>query len=107
MSALLELIKEAPPEDREAAAKLLKPYLDIKLPPEPEPTWIGMKEFRSLLPVPKSPTWLRTYLFPRVDWVVNPTPGPGGITKIDKQAAIDWLTWHGSEIDWSKPLPKG
>lgn len=105
MSALLELIKETPPEDRRAVAKLLQPY--IKQPPELKPIWIGMKEFRSLLPVPKSPTWLRTYLFPKVNWVVNPTPGRGGITKINKQAAIDWLTRHSSEIDWGKPLPKG
>lgn len=27
MSALLELIKEAPPEDRQAVAEFLKPYL--------------------------------------------------------------------------------
>lgn len=33
MSALLELIKETPPEDRKAVAEYLKPYL---LPPAKE-----------------------------------------------------------------------
>ena len=33
MSALLELIKETPPEDRRAVAEYLKPYLVTKEPP--------------------------------------------------------------------------
>ena len=32
MSALLELIKEAPPEDRKVVAEMLRPYLVVKAP---------------------------------------------------------------------------
>jgi hypothetical protein len=107
MSALLELIKETPPEDRQAVAELLKPYLQAEPVPETAPEWIGMKEFRKLLPVPKSPTWLQVYLFPKVDWVTNPTPGRGRVIKIDKQKAIAWLDAHAKDVDWNKPLPRG
>ena len=106
MSALLELIKEAPPEDRQAAAELLKPYLQAEPVPEVIPEWIGMKEFRKLLPVRKSLTWLQLYLFPKVDWVTNPNPGRGRVIKIDKQKAIAWLDIHAKDVDWNKPLPR-
>ena len=107
MSALLELIREAPPEDRRAAAKLLQPYMEVETAPEVVPEWIGVKEFRKLLPVPKSPMWLQLYLFPKVDWVTNPNPGRGRVIKIDKQKAIAWLDAHAKDVDWSKPLPRG
>lgn len=105
MSALLELIKEAPPEDRRKAAEMLKPYLKEKAPSAPE--WIGVKEFRLFVPGHKSSTWLRLYLFPYVDWVVNPNPGRGGKTLIDKVKALKWLDQHSKDINWHKPLPKG
>ena len=42
MSALLELIKEAPPEDRKAAAELLKPYMSFeKEEPKEDSSMIG------------------------------------------------------------------
>lgn len=105
MSALLELIKEAPPEDRKKAAELLKPYLKEKAPLAPE--WIGVKEFRQFIPGPKSPTWLQTYLFPHVDWAVKTSPSRGGKILIDKNKALAWLDQHGKDVDWSEPLPKG
>lgn len=105
MSALLELIKEAPPEDRKKAAELLKPYLKEEAPSVPE--WIGVEEFRQFVPGNKAPQWLQTYLFPHVDWVVNPNPGRGRKTLIDKAKALAWLDQYGKGVDWSKPLPKG
>lgn len=104
MSALLELIKEAPPEDRKKAAELLQPYLNEKAPSVPE--WIKVDDFREFIPGHKSPTWLRLYLFPYVDWVVNPNPGRGGKTLIDKAKALAWLDQHSKDVDWHKPLPK-
>lgn len=47
MSALLELIKEAPPEDRKAAAELLKPYFDEPAKDSPTLTQlISLDEFQ-------------------------------------------------------------
>lgn len=61
MSALLELIKEAPPEDRKAAAEMLKPYLnfekeeDYDLVPKRQPNrQIGLPEFKADKGIKKS-----------------------------------------------------
>ena len=48
-SALLELIKETPPEDRRAVAEYLKPYL-VTEKKEPVEHWVNLEELRPYIP---------------------------------------------------------
>lgn len=107
MSALLELIKEAPPADRKAAAELLKPYFDEPQAKQPAiPTLIGLEQFRHQYGHDKAPAWLKLYLLPKMPGVFGLNAGKGHPVKIDEEKATRWLTKHEDEIDWGKPLPR-
>lgn len=107
MSALLELVKETPPEDRKVIAEYLKPYLI----PEKEETaekWLKLDEFKNQLPVTKDKQWLTTILLtkPRFkDQVINLNRGKGYKVKVSSKV-IDWINDHVNEINWSEPLPR-
>lgn len=108
MSALLELIRETPPDDLKKVAKELQPYLEIKKPSLPLPETIGTKEFQKMVPGHKAKEWLRTFIYPRADatFVLSYNRGKGHPDKLLKEAAIKWLNEHSKEIDWDEPLPK-
>lgn len=107
MSALLELIKEAPPEDRKAAAELLKPYFDEPQAKQPAiPTLISLEQFRCQYGHRKSPAWCRLYLLPKMPGVYGLNQGKGHPVKIDVEKATRWLTQYEEEIDWNQPLPR-
>lgn len=106
MSALLELIKEAPPEDRKAAADLLKPYFNELQAKQPvTPMLIGLEEFRVKYAHRKSPAWCRLYLLPQMPGVYGLNAGKGHPIRIDEDKSTRWLAHHEDEIDWTKPLP--
>ncbi len=107
MSALLELIREAPPEDRKAAAKMLKPYLTTDNQPDDE--WVPLEKLRSLTPGPKSKNWLQYNLldaYPETRaWSTDPHPGKGRAVKVNLPKAKKWLADHYESIDWNQPEP--
>ena len=106
MSALLELIREAPPEDRKVAAEMLMPYLPRNTEPE-LPQLLSVYEFRHELKkqfgITKRPDWIRNDLFAQCpalkDYAYGLGGGYGRPIKIDKQA-IDWIEKHQQLIDW-------
>lgn len=106
MSALLELIREAPPEDRKAAAEMLKPYLLVKKEPE-LPQLLSVDEFRHEIKnrfgITKRPDWIRNDLFAQCpalkDYAYGLGGGYGRPIKIDKKA-IGWIDKHQQLIDW-------
>ena len=103
MSALLELIKEAPPEDRQAVAEFLKPYLQpIEIKPKVEHL-LTVKEFQEQLPVRKRADWIRNDLFcqnPELkQFAFNLNAGKGHKLKISPKA-LDWVADHADEINW-------
>lgn len=103
MSALLELIKEAPPEDRQAVAEFLKPYLQpINTKPKVEHL-LNVEEFQKRLPVQKRKDWIRNNLFQQApelkQYAFNLNAGKGRPLKINEKA-VDWINNHISEIDW-------
>lgn len=107
MSALLELIKEAPPEDRKAVAEILKPYFDKPAKDISSlPQLIGLAQFRRQYGHSKSPAWLKLYLLPKMPGVFGLDAGRGHPVKIDVNKAAKWLAEHEEEIDWNKPLPR-
>lgn len=108
MSALLELIKETPPEDRRAVAEYLKPYLVTKEPPTKK--WVNLEELRRYVPGKKSKAWIQLYILKAYHsetrkWSTNPHPGKGRSIKVNLPAARKWIEEHIDEIDWNKPLP--
>lgn len=110
MSALLELVKETPPEDRKAVAEYLKPYL---LPPqkkEAEEKWVGVEELRPFIPGNKSKEWIKMfilYAYPETrKWSTYPYPGKGHPVKINLPVAKKWLSEHIDEIDLNQSLPR-
>lgn len=106
MSALLELIKEAPPEDRKAAAEMLKPYFGEPAKDKPAlPQLISLEEFQKKHKIKKAPDWLRTILLPQMPGVYGLNCGSGHPIRINDQVASDWLNKHVDEIDWNQPLP--
>ena len=105
MGALLELIKEAPPEDRKAAAEMLKPYFDEPQAKPAIPTLISLDEFQKKHKIKKAPDWLRTILLPQMPGVYGLNCGSGHPIRINDQVASDWLNKHVDEIDWNQPLP--
>lgn len=112
MGALLELIKEAPPEDRKAAAEMLKPYLnfekeeDYDLVPKRQPNrQIGLPEFKADKGIKKSLVWCRTYLLPKMPGVHGLNAGKGHHIMIDYVPASKWFDEHEAEIDWNQSLP--
>lgn len=106
MSALLELIRETPPEDRKAAAELLKPYLLVKKEPE-LPQLLSVDEFRHEIKnrfgITKRPDWIRNDLFAQCpalkDYAFGLNAGRGHRLKIDEEA-ITWISKHKQLIDW-------
>lgn len=106
MSVLLELIREAPPEDRKAAAEMLMPYLPKKTEPE-LPQLLSVDEFRHEIKkrfgITKRPDWIRNDLFAQCpalkDYAYGLGGGYGRPIKIDKQA-INWIEKHQQLIDW-------
>ncbi|WP_251548281.1 hypothetical protein [Limosilactobacillus caecicola] len=103
MSALLELIREAPPEDREAAAKLLRPYLVFEKKKQQPERLLSVKEFQSRMPVKKRTDWIRNDMF-----IQNPelkqfafglNAGKGHPLKISPRA-LTWIAKHQDDIDW-------
>lgn len=109
MSALLELVRETPPEDRAEVAKMLKPYLVPEKPKQPQIfQWMSLPEFTKKLPVKKDKEWIRMFILPLKpleNMVINVNAGSGHPTKIDPKA-IDWVFEHQSEINWKKSLPR-
>lgn len=112
MSAFLEMIKEAPPEDRKKAIEiLLKDYQVVKKPIEPvKPSkWVSLKEFKKMLPVNKDKEWVRMFLLKRpefAEWVINPNGGSGRSTRVNATKAKAWVDAHATNIDWNQRLPK-
>lgn len=105
MSALLELIKEAPPEDRKAAAEMLKPYLTFEKE-ELEEDWEPLDELRSSTPGPKSKSWIQTFIlnaYPETrEWSTDPNPGKGRAVWINLPVAKKWIHDHTAEINWNQ-----
>ena len=107
MSALLELIKEAPPEDLESAAKLLKPYLVIKQEQPATDHLLGTKEFKKKLEqrfgIRKRLDWIRNDMFVQCpelkQFAYSRNAGSGHYCKIDEKA-LDWIADHKHDIDW-------
>lgn len=109
MSALLELIKETPPEDRKAVAEYLKPYL---LPPKKEEVkekWVSIEEFRQFVPGRKSKEWIKMFIlhaYPETrKWSTEPYPGKGRTVKVNLPVARKWIEEHIDVIDWNKTIP--
>lgn len=102
MSALLELIKEAPPEDRAVVAKLLRPYLVEKKKLEPE-HFLSIKEFQPKMPVKKRTNWIRNEMFVRnpelKQFAFGLNAGKGHRVKISPRA-LEWIAQHQDEMDW-------
>ena len=107
MSALLELIKETPPEDRRAVAEYLKPYLVTKEPPTEK--CVNLEELRQYVPGKKSKAWIQLYVldaYPETrKWSTNPHPGKGRAIKVNLPVARKWIEEHVDVIDWDKPMP--
>lgn len=106
MSVLLELIREAPPEDRKAAAEMLMPYLPRNTEPElPETLSTGefQQELKRKFGIVKRLDWIRNDLFAQCpalkDYAYGLGGGYGRPIKIDKKA-IDWIDKHFQLIDW-------
>lgn len=108
MSALLELIKEAPPKDRKAAAEMLKPYL-VSKPAEPEEKWVPLEELRQFVPGHKAKAWIQLFIldaYPETrKWSTDPHPGKGRAVKVNLPKAKKWLADHYESIDWNQPEP--
>lgn len=103
MSALLELIKETPPEDLQEVAITLAPYLPKEeVKPQPD-RLLSLKEFQQRLPIKKRLDWLRNDLFQRNPelkrFAFNLNAGKGHPLKISEKA-VDWINNHVDEIDW-------
>lgn len=106
MSALLELIKETPPEDLKEIALELKPYMHIEVNrPDPDQllTVPQFKQELSKLGIVKRLDWIRNDMFVQLpelkDYVFNRNAGPGHHMKISRKA-IDVIKQHRDEIDW-------
>lgn len=110
MSALLELIKETPPEDRKAVAEYLKPYLIPPQKKEAEEKWVGVEELRPFTPGNKSKEWIKKFIlrdYPETrKWSTEPYPGKGKTVKVNLPAGRKWIKNHFSEIDWKQSLPR-
>lgn len=107
-SALLELVKETPPEDRRAVAEYLKPYLVLEKK-EPVEHWVNLEKLRRYVPGKKSKAWIQLYIldaYPKTrKWSTNPHPGKGRSIKVNLPVARKWIEEHVDVIDWNKPLP--
>lgn len=110
MSALLELIKEATPEDRRKIAEYLKPYLVTEKKPVVE-HWVNIEKLRPYTPGKKSKAWIQLYVldaYPKTrKWSTNPHPGKGRAIKVNLPVARKWIEEHIDVIDWNRPLPQG
>lgn len=108
MSALLELIREAPPEDRKAAAEMLMPYLPSQKEPD-EDKWVPLEELRDSTPGHKSKNWIQYNIlddYPETRaWSTNPHPGKGRAVQVYLSEAKKWLHQHKQEINWNQPEP--
>ena len=103
MGVLLELVKDSSPEDRQAVAEFLKPYLQpVEIKPKVEHL-LTVKEFQQQLPVRKRADWIRNDLFyqnPELkQFTFNLNAGKRHKLKISPKA-IDWINNHLDEIDW-------
>lgn len=105
MSALLELIREAPPEDRKAAAEMLRPYLVTKAPKKQSVRYVNLPQFKEEHNIRKSLNWCRLFLLPEMPGVYGLNRGKGHHITIDSHKASEWLDQHGNEIDWNQPMP--
>ena len=109
MSALLELIKETPPEDRRAVAEYLKPYL-VPEKKEAEERWVSVEELRPFTPGDKSKEWIKMfilYAYPETrKWSTEPYPGKGRTVKVNLPVAKKWIFNHTDEIDWNQRFPR-
>lgn len=108
MSVLLELIREAPPEDRKAAAEMLMQGLPKKAEPE-EDGWFPLEALRSSTPGHKSKNWIQYNIldaYPETRaWSTDPHPGKGRSVQVYLSEAKKWLHQHSQEIDWNQPEP--
>lgn len=104
MSILLEILKSATPEERQAAVELLKPYLMVKEEKSQPVQMMNTKEFKKSLPIPKSEAWIRDILPQRApilnQWIYGRHLGRGSVVRYDP-AAVKWIKEHLKEIDWS------
>lgn len=103
MGALLELVKDSSPEDRQAVAEFLKPYLQpVEIKPKVEHL-LNVEEFQQQLPVNKRKDWIRNDLFQRNPelkrFAFNLNAGKGHRLKISPKA-LDWIADNANEIDW-------
>lgn len=103
MGALLELVKDSSPEDRQAVAEFLKPYLQpINTKPKVEHL-LNVEEFQKRLPVQKRKDWIRNDLFQRNPelkrFAFNLNAGKGHRLKISPKA-LDWVADHSDQINW-------
>lgn len=103
MGALLELVKDSSPEDRQAVAEFLKPYLQpVEIKSKVEHL-LNVEEFQEQLPVRKRADWIRNDLFcqnPELKrFAFNLNAGKGRPLKISPKA-LDWIADHADEINW-------
>lgn len=109
-SALLELVKETPPEDRRAVAEYLKPYLITEKKKPVVEHWVNLEKLRRYVPGKKSKAWIQLYILKAYHsetqkWSTDPYPGKGRAIKVNLPVARKWIEDHVNEIDWNKPLP--
>lgn len=109
MSALLELVRETPPEDRAEVAKMLKPYLVPEKPKQPQVIhWMSLDKFTKKLPIKRDKEWVRMFILPLKpleNMVINISAGRGRPTRVNPEV-VDWVVEHQSEIDWNQSLPR-
>ncbi|WP_322192034.1 hypothetical protein [Limosilactobacillus fermentum] len=105
MSALLELIREAPPEDRKAAAEMLRPYLVTEAPKKQSVRYVSLPQFKKEHNIKKRLDWCRLFLLPKMPGAYGLNQGKGHHITIDSHKASEWLDKHGDEIDWNQPMP--
>lgn len=107
MHALLELVREAPPEDMEEIAKAFKPYLKDKEKQPKTNRMLSTPKFRKKLcerfGIKKRPDWIRNDMFARCPelkkFASSRNEGTGHSLLIDEKA-LDWIADHHDEIDW-------
>lgn len=105
MHALLELVREAPPEDLKEIADIFKHHLGTDKPVSPK--LLSVDEFQSALQtrlgITKRKDWIRNDLFAQCpalkDFAYGLNAGRGHRLKIDERA-IDWIDKHRQLIDW-------
>lgn len=106
MSVLLELIKEASPEELKQVAMQLKLYMSVEVDQSDQCELLSLPQFKRelcKLGINKRLDWLRNDLFVQLpelkNYIFNLNEGTGHHLKINRKA-VDVVKQHYNEIDW-------